>query len=84
MSPLMLSVWIMVATFAVLATGIPIAFAVALVSTVFFLAIEGFGRVWSEATLRETLSGTKALDQYYHRLASRNRARVHVAYVCEQ
>jgi tripartite ATP-independent transporter DctM subunit len=45
MSPLMLSVWIMVATFAVLATGIPIAFALALVSTVFFLAIEGFGRV---------------------------------------
>jgi C4-dicarboxylate transporter, DctM subunit len=45
MSPLMLSVWIMVATFAVLATGIPIAFGLALVSTVFFLAIEGFGRV---------------------------------------
>ena len=45
MSPLMLSVWIMVATFAVLATGIPIAFALALVSTVFFLAIEGFGRM---------------------------------------
>ena len=42
------------------------------------------GRVWSEATLRETPSGTKALDQYYHNLASRNRARVHVAYVCEQ
>ena len=39
MSPLMLSVWIMVATFAVLATGIPIAFALALVSTVFFLVI---------------------------------------------
>ena len=45
MSRYMLSVWIMVATFAVLATGIPIAFALALVSTVFFLAIEGFGRV---------------------------------------
>ena len=42
MSPLMLSVWIMVATFVVLATGIPIAFGLALVSTVFFLAIEGF------------------------------------------
>ena len=45
MSPLMLSVWIMVATFAVLATGIPIAFGLALVSTAFFLVIEGVGRV---------------------------------------
>jgi len=45
MEPLTLAFWIVVATLAVLATGIPIAFGLALVSTVFFLAIEGFGRV---------------------------------------
>ena len=45
MEPLTLALWIVVATLAVLATGIPIAFGLALVSTVFFLAIEGFGRV---------------------------------------
>jgi len=45
MEPLTLALWIVVATLVVLATGIPIAFGLALVSTVFFLAIEGFGRV---------------------------------------
>ena len=45
MEPLTLALWIVVATLAVLATGIPIAFGLALVSSVFFLAIEGFGRV---------------------------------------
>ena len=42
------------------------------------------GRVWSEATLRETPSATKALDPYYHNLSSRSRSRVHVVYVCAQ
>ncbi len=45
MEPLTLALWIVVATLAVLATGIPIAFGLALVSSVFFLAIEGSGRV---------------------------------------
>jgi len=45
MEPLTLALWIVVATLAVLATGIPIAFGLAFVSTAFFLAIEGFGRV---------------------------------------
>ncbi len=45
MEPLTLALWIVVATLAVLATGIPIAFGLALVSSVFFIAIEGFGRV---------------------------------------
>jgi len=45
MDPLSLALWIMVVTLLVLATGIPIAFGLALVSTVFFIAIEGFGRV---------------------------------------
>lgn len=45
MEPLTLALWIVVATLAVLATGIPIAFGLALVSTAFFLAIEGFERV---------------------------------------
>jgi tripartite ATP-independent transporter DctM subunit len=45
MEPLTIALWIIVATLAALATGIPIAFGLALVSTVFFLAIEGFGRV---------------------------------------
>jgi C4-dicarboxylate transporter DctM subunit len=45
MEPLTLALWIVVATLAVLATGIPIAFGLALVSSFFFLAIEGFGRV---------------------------------------
>jgi tripartite ATP-independent transporter DctM subunit len=45
MTPLALSLYIIVATFAVLATGIPIAFGLALVSTVFFIAIEGVGRL---------------------------------------
>jgi tripartite ATP-independent transporter DctM subunit len=45
MEPLTLALWIVVATLAVLATGMPIAFGLALVSSVFFLAIEGFGRV---------------------------------------
>ena len=45
MEQLTLALWIVVATLAVLATGIPIAFGLALVSSVFFLAIEGFGRV---------------------------------------
>ena len=45
MEPLTLALWIVVATLAVLATGIPIAFGLALVSSIFFIAIEGFGRV---------------------------------------
>ena len=45
MTPLALSLYIIIATFAVLATGIPIAFGLALVSTVFFIAIEGVGRL---------------------------------------
>ena len=45
MTPLALSLYIIIATFAVLATGIPIAFGLALVSTVFFIAIEGIGRL---------------------------------------
>ena len=45
MEPLTLALWIVVATLAVLATGIPTAFGLAFVSTAFFLAIEGFGRV---------------------------------------
>ena len=45
MTPLALSLYIILATFAVLATGIPIAFGLALVSTVFFIAIEGIGRL---------------------------------------
>jgi len=45
MSPLILSIYIMLATFLVLATGMPIAFGLALVATTFFLLIEGFGRV---------------------------------------
>ncbi|CAO6125291.1 DctQ TRAP-type C4-dicarboxylate transport system, large permease component [Candidatus Pelagibacterales bacterium] len=45
MEPLTLALWIVVTTLAVLATGIPIAFGLAFVSTAFFLAIEGFGRV---------------------------------------
>jgi tripartite ATP-independent transporter DctM subunit len=45
MEPLTIALWIIVATLAALATGIPIAFGLALVSTVFFLAIEGFVRV---------------------------------------
>ena len=45
MEPLTLALWIVVATLAVLATGIPIAFGLALVPSVFFLAIEGSGRV---------------------------------------
>ena len=45
MTPLGLSLYIIIATFAVLATGIPIAFGLALVSTVFFIAIEGIGRL---------------------------------------
>jgi len=36
MEPLTLALWIVVATLAVLATGIPIAFGLALVSSVFF------------------------------------------------
>ena len=45
MTPLALSLYIILATFVVLATGIPIAFGLALVSTVFFIAIEGIGRL---------------------------------------
>ena len=37
MEPLTLALWIVVATLAVLATGIPIAFGLAFVSTAFFL-----------------------------------------------
>ena len=42
MTPLALSLYIILATFAVLATGIPIAFGLALVSTVFFIAVHIF------------------------------------------
>ncbi|MFM7498651.1 MAG: TRAP transporter large permease [Candidatus Fonsibacter sp.] len=45
MSPALLSLYMVLATLLVLATGIPIAFGLAVVSTVFFLAIEGIGRM---------------------------------------
>lgn len=45
MSPVLLSLYMVLATLLVLATGIPIAFGLAVVSTVFFLAIEGIGRM---------------------------------------
>ena len=41
MEPLTLALWIVVATLAVLATGIPIAFGLALVSSVFFFSHRG-------------------------------------------
>jgi len=45
MTPLVLSLYIIGATFLILATGIPIAFGLALVSTLFFVGIEGIGRL---------------------------------------
>lgn len=45
MSPLLLGLFITGTTFLLLATGIPIAFALGLVATVFFLGIEGMGRL---------------------------------------
>lgn len=45
MSPLLLSLYIIGATFIILFTGIPIAFGLALVSTAFFIGLEGIGRL---------------------------------------
>ena len=45
MTPLVLSLYIIAATFLVLSTGMPIAFGLALVSTLFFIGIEGIGRL---------------------------------------
>lgn len=45
MSPMYIGLYIILAIFVLLATGIPIAFALGLVATVFFLAIEGWVRL---------------------------------------